>query len=56
MSKKKEARNEELVLKRKEDPATYSFRELGRFFNIKESTAFDIWMRYKDKYPKKKSR
>lgn len=50
MPKKKE-RNKQLVILRRANPELYSFRKLASIFNIKESTAHEIWEKYKDEFP-----
>ena len=46
----KKERNKELVLKRLSNPKRWSFRRLGRFFNMDVRAAWDIFQRDKDKY------
>lgn len=46
-NEKKAERNIELMQKRDRNPKRWSFSELGKFYGIKTSTAFEIYHREK---------
>jgi DNA-directed RNA polymerase specialized sigma24 family protein len=58
MNKPNANRNKAIVLLRKLDPETFSYRVIGQVFDIKESTVYDICQRdwKKFKIPAKKGR
>lgn len=45
-----EPRNKAIVVLKKVDPVTYSFKVIGDLLGIKRQTAHEIWERDKKKY------